>query len=83
MLPTRLETMKSCLEESRLSRAEELRPRLAELRKVQVEQREEGEGVTAQTLALVQQYNDIIHTLTEAFIQVRQLIYTAKKLGFS
>ena len=36
----------------------------------QVEQREEGEAVSADSLALVQRYNDIIASLTEAFFQV-------------
>ena len=35
-----------------------------------VEQREEGEAVSADSLALVQRYNDIIASLTEAFFQV-------------
>lgn len=36
-----------------------------------VEQREEGDGVSEESLALVQRYNDIIASLTDAFFQVR------------
>merc|ERR1719229_1917224 len=46
----KLEKMKACLEEGRLSRAEQLRPRMAELSRLQVEQREEGEAVSADSL---------------------------------
>ena len=41
-----------------------------EERQHQMEQREEGEAVSADSLALVQRYNDIIASLTEAFFQV-------------
>jgi hypothetical protein len=77
----RLEGLKGCLEGSRLAGAEELKPRLAELGRVQLEQREEGEGVTAECLGLVQQYNDIIGSLTEAFVQVKDC-WTSRKIGF-
>ena len=40
----------------------------------QVEQREEGEQVSGDSLALVQRYNDIIGSLTEAFFQVRSQV---------
>ena len=60
----------ACLEEGRLARAEELRPRLAELQAIQVDQRQEGEAASAEALDLVQKYNDIMASLTEAFIQV-------------
>jgi len=75
----KLEKMKSCLEEGRLSRVEELRPRLAELSRVQVEQREEGDSISTDSLALVQRYNDIIASLTEAFTQADLAITRAEK----
>ena len=42
-----------------------------------VEQREEGEAVSADSLALVQRYNDIIASLTEAFFQVGMRVIKA------
>ena len=66
----RVERAAACLEEGRLARAEELRPRLAELQAIQVDQRQEGEAASAEALDLVQKYNDIMASLTEAFIQV-------------
>merc|ERR1712059_53683 len=75
----RLEKMKNCLEGSRLGRAEELRPKLAELTKVQVDQRDEGDALTLETLQLVQQYNEIIASLTEAFIQADQTVTKAEQ----
>merc|ERR1712080_22951 len=75
----RLEKMKSCLDGSKLGRAEELKPKMAELTKVQVEQREEGDTVTMEALQLVQQYNDIIASLTEAFIQADQAVTKAEQ----
>ena len=37
---------------------------------IKVEQREEGERLSGDSLALVQRYNDIIGSLTDAFFQV-------------
>jgi len=75
----KLEKMKGCLEEGRLSRAEQLRPRLAELSRLQVEQREEGERLSGDSLALVQRYNDIIGSLTDAFFQADIAITKAER----
>ena len=41
-----------------------------------VEQREEGDSISTDSLALVQRYNDIIASLTEAFTQVLWIIMT-------
>ena len=57
---------------------EELRPRVLKLSSVQLEQRELGESATEQTLELVQKYNDILSSLTEAFIQADQFLTKAE-----
>ena len=41
-----------------------------------MEQREEGDSISTDSLALVQRYNDIIASLTEAFTQVLSIIMT-------
>jgi len=58
---------------------EELRPRVIKLSSVQLEQRELGESATEQTLELVQKYNDIISSLTEAFIQADTIVTKAEQ----
>ena len=58
---------------------EELRPRVLKLSSVQLEQRELGESATEQTLELVQKYNDIISSLTEAFIQADTIVTKAEQ----
>merc|ERR1711892_1131496 len=73
-----LENMKSDLEGSNMSKIEELKPKLAELSKIQMEQREAGEAGSEETLELVQKYNSIIASLTEAFIQADQMISKAE-----
>ena len=46
---------------------------------MQLEQRELGESATEQTLELVQKYNDIISSLTEAFIQADTIVTKAEQ----
>ena len=73
-----LEELKLSLEKGNLSKMDELKPRVGKLNTVQVEQRELGEGATEQTLELVQKYNDILSSLTEAFIQADQFLTKAE-----
>merc|ERR1712243_484144 len=74
----KVEGMKSNLEGSNVDKIDELKPKLAELSKIQIEQREAGEAATEETLELVQKYNNIIASLTEAFIQADQMISKAE-----
>merc|ERR1712098_979377 len=74
----KVEGMKSNLEGSNVDKIDELKPKLAELCKIQIEQREAGEAATEETLELVQKYNNIIASLTEAFIQADQMISKAE-----
>merc|ERR1711874_108438 len=74
-----LENLKGSLEKGNLLKMEELRPRMAELTKIQLEQRELGEDITEQTLDLVQKYNDIISSLTETFIQADHIVSKAEQ----
>eukprot|EP00091_Calanus_sinicus_P021668 TRINITY_DN6521_c0_g1_i1.p1 TRINITY_DN6521_c0_g1~~TRINITY_DN6521_c0_g1_i1.p1 ORF type:complete len:104 (-),score=48.81 TRINITY_DN6521_c0_g1_i1:92-403(-) len=74
----KVEGMKEELEGGNMNKIEELKPKLAELSKIQMEQREAGEAGTEQTLELVQKYNNIIASLTEAFIQADQMITKAE-----
>ena len=53
---------------------EDLKPRVARLSKVQLEQRELGDLATEETVELVQRYNEIISTLTDVFIQADQAV---------
>ena len=53
---------------------EDLKPRVARLSKVQLEQRELGDQATEETVELVQRYNEIISTLTDVFIQADQAV---------
>merc|ERR1712223_425013 len=75
----KLEELKRSLEKGNLSKMEELRPRVIKLSSVQLEQRELGESATEQTLELVQKYNDIISSLTEAFIQADTIVTKAEQ----
>ena len=74
----KVEKMKSSLDGGSISKIDSLKPKLAELNKIQVDQRESGEAVTEQTLELVQKYNDIIASLSEAFIQADHLVTEAE-----
>ena len=60
-------------------KVEALRPRVAELSQIQIEQREAGECITEQTVDLVQKYNDIISSLTETFIQADHIVTRAEQ----
>ena len=51
---------------------ETLEPRVAELTRIQVDQREAGERLTEESLELVQRYNEIIASLSQAFIHADQ-----------
>merc|ERR1712098_94373 len=74
----RVEKLKGGMEGGRGAQMDSLKPRLATLSQVQVEQREEGEALTKECLDLVQQYNQIIASLTEAFIQADQAVTKAE-----
>ena len=58
---------------------DELQPKISELSQIQLEQREEGERMTEETLELVQRYNDIIASLSEAFITADQVVSKAEE----
>merc|ERR1712025_956437 len=75
----KLEKLKGSLEKGNLLKMEELRPRMAELTRIQLEQRDLGENITEQTLDLVQKYNDIISSLTETFIQADLIVSKAEQ----
>ena len=67
------------MEKGNLLKMEELRPRMAELTKIQLEQRDLGENITEQSVDLVQKYNDIISSLTETFIQADYIVSKAEQ----
>ena len=73
-----LERLKPGLERGNISKMEELEPKVAELNKIQLDQREVGERVTEETMELVQSYNDIIASLSQAFIHADQTISKAE-----
>ena len=74
----KVEAMKGILDGSNIDKIDELKPKLAELNKIQIDQREAGEATSEETLQLVQKYNNIIASLTEAFIQADQMITKAE-----
>merc|ERR1712073_188206 len=74
----KVEAMKGMLDGSSIDKIDELKPKLAELSKIQIEQREAGEAASEETLQLVQKYNNIIASLTEAFMQADQMITKAE-----
>merc|ERR1712179_624835 len=74
----KVEAMKGMLDGSSIDKIDELKPKLAELSKIQIEQREAGEAASEGTLQLVQKYNSIIASLTEAFMQADQMITKAE-----
>merc|ERR1712002_820196 len=74
----KVEKMKVDLDGSNIDKIDEPKPKLAELSKIQLDQREAGDAVTEETLELVQKYNNIIASLTEAFIQADQVITKAE-----
>ena len=61
-----------------LTKMETLEPRVAELSRIQVEQREAGERLTEESLELVQRYNEIIASLSQAFIHADQVVARAE-----
>ena len=61
-----------------LNKMETLEPRVAELSRIQVEQREAGERLTEESLELVQRYNEIIASLSQAFIHADQVVARAE-----
>merc|ERR1712179_581658 len=74
----KVEAMKGMLDGSSIDKIDELKPKLAELSKIQIEQREAGEAASEETLQLVQKHNSIIASLTEAFMQADQMITKAE-----
>merc|ERR1712029_1279010 len=75
----RLEKLKPSLEVGKINKMDELQPKISELSQIQLEQREEGERLTEETLELVQRYNDIIASLSEAFITADQVVSKAEE----
>merc|ERR1712168_384572 len=75
----RLEKLKPRLEVGNINKMDELQPKISELSQIQLEQREEGERMTEETLELVQRYNDIIASLSEAFITADQVVSKAEE----
>merc|ERR1712227_982238 len=73
-----LERLKPGLEGGNISKMEVLEPKVAELNKIQLDQREVGERLTEETMELVQSYNDIIASLSQAFIHADQTISKAE-----
>ena len=61
-----------------LNKMETVEPRVAELSRIQVEQREAGERLTEESLELVQRYNEIIASLSQAFIHADQVVARAE-----
>ena len=61
-----------------LTKMETLEPRVAELTRIQVDQREAGERLTEESLELVQRYNEIIASLSQAFIHADQVVARAE-----
>jgi len=74
----RVESLKPSLEVGSLTKMETLEPRVAELSRIQVEQREAGERLTEESLELVQRYNEIIASLSQAFIHADQVVARAE-----
>ena len=73
-----LERLKPGLEIGNISKMDDLEPKVAELSRIQLEQREAGEQVTEETLELVQRYNDIISSLSEAFLHADKIVSKAE-----
>ena len=67
------------MEVGNINKMDELQPKISELSQIQLEQREEGERMTEETLVLVQRYNDIIASLSEAFITADQVVSKAEE----
>ena len=74
----RLEQLKPNLDVGNISKMKELQPKVAELSKIQIDQREEADKVSVETLELVQKYNNIIATLSEAFLHADQVVTKAE-----
>ena len=51
-----------------MTKLEDLEPRVADLSRIQVCQREAGERLTEESMELVQRYNEIITSLSQAFV---------------
>ena len=74
----RLEQLKPSLDLGNMRKMEELEPKMSELSRIQFDQREESEKLGEETLELVQKYNDIIASLSQAFIEADQVISRAE-----
>merc|ERR1712012_1158278 len=74
----RLEQLKPSLDLGNMRKMEELEPKMSELSRIQFDQREEAEKLGEETLELVQKYNDIIASLSQAFIEADQVISRAE-----
>lgn len=74
----RVESLKPSLEVGSLTKMETLEPRVADLTRIQVDQREAGERLTEESLELVQSYNEIIASLSQAFIHADQVVSRAE-----
>ena len=74
----RVERLKPSLEVGSLTKMDTLEPRVAELTRIQVDQREAGERLTEESLELVQRYNEIIASLSQAFIHADTVVSRAE-----
>ena len=61
-----------------MTKLEDLEPRVADLSRIQVDQREAGERLTEESVELVQRYNEIIASLSQAFIHADQVVSRAE-----
>jgi hypothetical protein len=68
-LLARVERGRAAINGEGFQRVPELEPRLLELARLHLEQEGEGRELTAETLQLMEQYNDILETLTKTFLR--------------
>jgi len=78
-LLARVEKLKPSLEVGSLTKLEDLEPRVADLSRIQVDQREAGERLTEESMELVQRYNEIITSLSQAFVHADQVVSRAEE----
>ena len=62
-----------------MTKLEDLEPRVADLSRIQVDQREAGERLTEESMELVQRYNEIITSLSQAFLHADQVVSRAEE----
>lgn len=75
----KIEALKPALQSNKLVQVSELAPKMAELSRLQVDQSEQVGEMTQQTLDLVNKYNSIIASLTDAFLQADLVVRRAEQ----